>query len=188
MNINKPNNAIQDIRISNEQTVYLRKEDKSIEKVIIATDKNDTTIKKIERYNEFEVLIEEGVINNEGKYAGEVNWYYENGTIKIKGYYNDKTPYGNWIEYYNTGEIMANYSFINGMKEGSYYYYHINGQLWTERIYKSGLLWEIISNYDKNGNAIDHGDIVEGTGTVIVYNENGIIQTTLIYKNGILQK
>jgi hypothetical protein len=64
--------------------------------------------------------------------------------------------------------------------------YHSNGQLWSERIYKNGLLLSVLSNYDKNGNSVDKGTLIDGNGTVNLYDEEGKLYIIDTYKDGVL--
>ena len=64
--------------------------------------------------------------------------------------------------------------------------YHNNGQVWTERLYKNGLLISVLSNYDKNGKPLDKGTLVNGNGTLNLYNEEGKLYLIETYKDGLL--
>lgn len=64
--------------------------------------------------------------------------------------------------------------------------YHSNGQLWTEKIYKNGLLWSVLSNYDKKGNQVDKGTLIDGNGTLNIYDEEGKLYLIDTYKDGVL--
>lgn len=69
---------------------------------------------------------------------------------------------------------------------GSSKEYHKNGSLWTERVYVNGLLWNVLSNYDKDGNLVDKGTLLDGTGTVNLYDEDGKLILIQTYKEGAL--
>lgn len=71
---------------------------------------------------------------------------------------------------------------------GKYVFCYIDGKIWSERIYKNGTPWTVLSNYDKNGNAQDKGTLFEGTGTLNIYDEMSKLFETMYYKNGILVK
>jgi hypothetical protein len=63
-----------------------------------------------------------------------------------------------------------------------------NDKLWTEREYKNGTPWNVMSNYDINGNLQDKGTLINGTGTLKIYDEKSKLIETLHYKNGSLMK
>ena len=119
-----------------------------------------------------------------GNSKGQFKQYYKNGNISVEGFYDAQIPYGKWKEYYENGKLMEEYFYEHGLKQGSDKYFHDNGNLWTERIYKEGKLWEVISNFDINGNPLDKGTITQGNGTVKVYDEKGNIIESINYVNG----
>lgn len=111
--------------------------------------------------------------------------YFENGKIKATGFYlNGEQQSGTWTNYYENGktESIANYS--NGKLDGNYKYFHDNGQLWTERIYKDGDLLEVISNFSKQGIKNNPGTIKNGTGTLNIYDADGNLTETDEYVDG----
>ncbi len=61
-----------------------------------------------------------------------------------------------------------------------------DGTLWCEREIYKGKLWNIISNYDENGNLVNKGTIQNGNGTIIHYHPNGTLHSEREYKNGLL--
>ena len=138
----------------------------------------------IRYFSEEGSVIEQGIIVN-GKYDGWVRWYYPSGKLLTTGFYRDSIPFGDWREYYIGSQLKAQYGFVDGAMHGSYTYYHENGLLWTERLYTSGKLMEIISNQTLDGVALDKGSLHNGTGDVRVYNENGDFIEALHYKDGI---
>jgi hypothetical protein len=76
---------------------------------------------------------------------------------------------------------------INGLIEHEFIekVYHANGKLWQEKKYKgTNLCWEILSNFDKNGNPVEKGSLKEGNGTEYNYNEEGELKMIFEYKNG----
>lgn len=111
--------------------------------------------------------------------------YDEEGYLSQTGFFvNDSIQQGNWIEYYKTGKIKSFASYHNGLLEGTYKYFHDNGQLWTEQTYVHGKTMEIISNLDRNGNPMDKGTLKNGNGTILLYDENGKQTSIRTYKNG----
>lgn len=67
---------------------------------------------------------------------------------------------------------------------GEYTYYYPDGSTWSERVYKNGLPWTVKSNYDKNGNPQEKGTLVEGSGLLYNWDEDGTIAEVEIYENG----
>ena len=109
----------------------------------------------------------------------------------MQGYYNGEIPFGKWKEYYDNANrirTMEEYEFENGQKQGSDKYYHTNGQLWTERIYKEGKLWDILCNNNMEGKPLGKGSLKNGNGDLKIYNEGGKLLETLIYSKGVKVK
>ncbi|MFC2104777.1 hypothetical protein ACFLS4_05450 [Bacteroidota bacterium] len=63
-----------------------------------------------------------------------------------------------------------------------------NEKLWSERIYKNGDPWTVISNFDINGNPQEKGTLSNGTGTLYIYNKESKLEQIMYYKNGHLEK
>jgi len=67
---------------------------------------------------------------------------------------------------------------------GVYIFKYPNGSLWSEVIYKNGIPWEVISNFDPNGNAQDKGSLKNGNGELFIYDETGKKEVVQYFKNG----
>ena len=103
----------------------------------------------------------------------------------MQGFYNGKTPFGKWKEYYENGKTMEEYEFENGQRNGSDKFFHNNGQLWTERLYQNGKLWDIVCNFSLAGKPLEKGSLIKGKGTLNIYDENGSLLETLSYVDGV---
>ena len=99
---------------------------------------------------------------------------------------------GKLIQYGDNGKKSYEAYYINSIRDGKATWYHSNGQIDQEGIYKydpeskdsdKSLRWEIISSYDRNGKPREKGTLKEGNGTWISYNEDGSKSITT-YKNG----
>jgi antitoxin component YwqK of YwqJK toxin-antitoxin module len=69
---------------------------------------------------------------------GEWKEYYENGQLKIVGFYKDGKQEGEWKEYHENGQLKSVGSFKNGRQEGEWKAYDENGQLKVIIHYKNG--------------------------------------------------
>jgi len=67
---------------------------------------------------------------------------------------------------------------------GKYTFYYPNSKIWSERIYKNGIAWEVISNFNPEGKQQDKGTLKGGNGYLNIYNEKGILKWKYYYKNG----
>lgn len=139
---------------------------------------------KMNLYNDLEMLIEQGNLIN-GKYAGEYIWYYETtGSKKKVGNFDGESKVGLWQIFRESGELEAEYTYINNKVEGIWKYYHKNGNLWSEILYKNGKYDEVLSNYDINGKEREKGTLKGGNGTIITYTEEGEKSKILTITNG----
>jgi len=67
---------------------------------------------------------------------------------------------------------------------GKHVFYYPNGKIWSERIYKDGLPWSVISNFDLNGNPQEKGTLTNGNGTLHNWNEKSTMSEVQIFKSG----
>lgn len=122
---------------------------------------------------------------SEGTEYGSASLYDENGKLKEKrSYVGNQVAHGKWTSYYPNGKVKSITHYAHGQLDGVYFYYHENGQLWTERLYRDGLLWEVRCNYSENGEKNDPGTLKNGTGTVHTYATDGKLKRTVHYLNG----
>jgi antitoxin component YwqK of YwqJK toxin-antitoxin module len=111
--------------------------------------------------------------------------YFDGVTKKEERTMVNNVPSGPSKVYYPNGQIMSEATFANGQFNDTLKYYYDNGVLWTEEIFKNGLDWTILNNFDKNGKPQPAGNLTNGNGTRILYNEQGQILDTVIYIDGI---
>ena len=93
--------------------------------------------------------IVEGSLSSEAdSYAREGKWveYFDNGLVKITGYYYKNKPTGMWQKYYPSGKIMAAYTYGLVDNEeyfsvliGSYTECFENGRIRVNGLYKASL-------------------------------------------------
>ena len=81
----------------------------------------------------------------EGKPEGEFLTYYESGQLKEKINYKDGKKEGERILYYESGQLEEKVNYKEGVKNGEWLNYYDNGQLVRTRIYKDGKLIETIT-------------------------------------------
>lgn len=111
--------------------------------------------------------------------------YFHGGRVNVCGAFDSLyRSQGGWKNFYESGAIEFIVNYKDNQFDGSYQYFYENGQLWTHRVYKNGLLTEIISNFTSSGKALDKGTIKNGNGSVNIYDENGHLIQTQKFKNG----
>lgn len=115
--------------------------------------------------------------------------YLESGNLDLTGYYcNGEFRCGDWISYYDDGTVQQIEQYSNNELNGTFEYYHTNGQIWTQRIYKNGLPWTVISNFNRNGKKRPAGTLKNGSGTLKIYDRDDNLVRTEKYVEGIEEK
>lgn len=89
--------------------------------------------------------------------------------------------------YYPNGNIMSTANFVNDQFNDTLKYYYPNGVLWTEEIFKNGLDWTVLNNFDSTGKPRDAGTLKNGNGTRILYTEEGEVRQVVTYIKGVAQ-
>jgi len=96
------------------------------------------------------ILAEGTFLTENDKFLQDGKWTerFENGKIKLTGYYRKSIPIGTWQQFYNNGKIkvVSNYAVITGEHgeffsclSGTYKEYFENGQLKTNGFYSAAL-------------------------------------------------
>jgi antitoxin component YwqK of YwqJK toxin-antitoxin module len=104
-------------------------------------------------YNKNFKLIVDGAYILEGdKYLPDGKWteHYENGKVKLTGYYKRNKPIGTWQEFYQNGKLMDVYNYailldngdITSCLSGSYQEYYQNGKLKINGFYSAAMVDE----------------------------------------------
>ncbi len=77
--------------------------------------------------------------------------FYSNGMLKSRGKYNIESNLktGNWINYFSSGEIESEGAYINGKKDGEWFYYQQNGGIKCVKVYKDGVVRNLVRNSKK---------------------------------------
>lgn len=110
------------------------------------------------------------------------------GRLELRADYKAGKPHGRFTYYDSLGRVSQTEQYVDGKQEGLAVYYHPDGKIWSEIVYKNDRLWDVISNNDVAGKPRDKGTLQAGTGTRIVYNENGIPEEKEYYKKGKLKR
>lgn len=112
--------------------------------------------------------------------------YYADGSLNSK--ITDTLLLGKSLkfskQYYANGHLQSTAFYNDTLLEGKYSYFHDNGKLWTERIYKQGKLLEVLNNFDRLGKKGNPGTLKNGNGRLYLYNEEGRIVESIEYVDG----
>lgn len=132
----------------------------------------------------------------DGKLSG--GNYFKNGKFTMPADYFDATGKsilssgtGFQLYYHVNGKVSYKARFRNFCRDGLAEWYYDNGQLQQAAVYKyderqkpDGLRWEVVSSYTKSGEKRNAGNLKNGNGTWISYDEKGSASST-IYQNGL---
>lgn len=116
---------------------------------------------------------------------GKATFFYSNGKLERTAFYKNNLLEGKMIYFYSSGKIKSERNYIMNQLDGIYHYYHNNGKLWIEKLYSKGLLLNVTSNNDSNGNKRDKGTLKDGNGTLKLYDEKDILRRIETYKDGL---
>lgn len=65
--------------------------------------------------------------------------YHPNDSLESEKFYASGSKTGNWVVYFNTGQIQTSVNFINGKAEGAYVDFHQTGKVALKGNLKDGL-------------------------------------------------
>ena len=122
--------------------------------------KGDVIATKV--YDDFGVLLSEGIIDREGKKEGTWTEYYPSGKTRASGEYKNNNREGKWTFFFEDGKVEQEGSYRNGKEHGEWRRYYDNGQLFVEESYYSGKEDGMYIEYDENNNMITEGEYLEG--------------------------
>lgn len=119
-----------------------------------------------------------------GKRTGQWKWFYQNGMLEQIGEYLNDEQEGEWKFYHDNGIQSGVGTLKNGKRIGVWKWFFNNGQIQTERYWNDGKLIKVISCYDGKGNELDKGSLINGNGTMKLYDIKGNLLETYIFENG----
>ncbi len=110
--------------------------------------------------------------------------YFNDGTIKSEGYYENGVPQGNWKFYYPNGTLEREGLVENEMLQLYWKFYYDNGTLKEEGSYTDNLRTGLWIFYHPNGTLQSSGQMLNDypTGEWKEYNDAGVQINTAYYK------
>jgi len=115
------------------------------------------------------VMYHNGLITGEGNMLDDGNkdgrWkeFFNDGSLKAEGNYEDGKPSGDWKYYHLNGKTEQIGKFNKqGKPEGKWKWYYEDGKLLREENYRNGLRDGILSEYDEDGKSVQEGEFVNG--------------------------
>ncbi|MCK4560318.1 MAG: hypothetical protein KAV45_11075 [Calditrichia bacterium] len=62
-----------------------------------------------------------------------------------------------------------------------------SGNVWSERIYRNGVPWTVLSNFNEDGKPQEKGSLKDGNGTLYIYDEKGKLIEIITFDDGKLK-
>ncbi len=119
-----------------------------------------------------------------GQFDGEIMEYLENGQVIKKYSYRNGALNGTYSKYSEEGILEFERNYVDGQADGLYQYYYPNGQVWIAILFSNGKHWEVVGNYDQEGNEREKGSLDNGNGTIFYYHEDGRLREVTTFRNG----
>ena len=120
-------------------------------------------------------------------FTGQYLSCYENGQqLKVKSHYKDGKYEGEFIRYYEDGQLNIKSNFKDGKYDGEFLRYYKDGQLNIKSNFKDGKYDGKFLRYYESGQLSEKGNFKDGKpeGEQLSYHGNGKLKKTEIYKDG----
>ncbi len=113
-------------------------------------------------YNNFGVIIAEGILDDEGRKKGVWKEFYLSGELRAKGNYQNNQKSGLWSYYYKNGGKEQSGNYMRGLADGLWTWYYISGNLLREEGYFNGREDGEMIEYSEKGEIISKGNFING--------------------------
>ncbi len=104
----------------------------------------------------------EGMIDSLGNKIGEWLYFYETGELMVKGMFVNGIREKEWLFYYKDGTLQQKGNYSAGKPQGLWKWWYPNKQLLREETFRKGKEDGEVIEYDSLGNVITHGEFVDG--------------------------
>lgn len=121
----------------------------------------------------------------DGEKQGDVNYYFSNHILALKGHFSSGIIEGDAITYFQNGQKRANIHFKEGKVEGKQTYYFQNGQIEREGVFVGDSIHGESISYYKNGGERElcNYNMGKANGSYKYYYDNGQLWIAKIYEN-----
>ena len=116
--------------------------------------------------------------------SGEQTFYYESGKLLSNGEFVNGVENGEWMYFYENGVPQAIANYDNGRAKGTWQWFDENGNKAKQGDYLNGLAHGLWMNYHENGNLRDSTNYSSGrlNGEYKSYYENTQLSQSGLYK------
>ena len=114
--------------------------------------------------------------------------YFPNGQVKSTIEFKDGKLNGKIREYNESGVLLKEAYYKEGVLDGAYTSYYSNKNVEVESTYKNGIQCGKFMSYTEDGKILRNGEINEGkfSGIINSYNDSGVLVSTEEYKYNVL--
>ncbi|HEX6226498.1 MAG TPA: toxin-antitoxin system YwqK family antitoxin, partial [Chryseolinea sp.] len=99
---------------------------------------------------------------DEQKYVGKYQRFYESGGIMLEGNFEDGEKSGVFTEYHENGKPARSINYVNGMRHGAVNVFDEDGKPFQKAYYQNDKLTDSIQLYFDNGNVKRESFFVKG--------------------------
>ncbi|KZZ67345.1 toxin-antitoxin system YwqK family antitoxin, partial [Oleiphilus sp. HI0128] len=118
---------------------------------------------------------------------GELRVYYKSGNLLAEMTYENGLKEGSDIGYFESGQISDQANYVNGLRQGAFVIFYENGNAQEVSNYLDDRLHGKLFSYDEDGNLLFEHIYKNGEkdGEQIHYWENGNIKTVIHFVDGV---
>jgi len=128
-------------------------------------------------------LVDEGVVDIDGKRHGEYKQFYEDSTLKVEGAYVDGLKSGTWRYYFKNGNTEQIGEYVKDKPDGTWTWYYQDGKKLREENYYKGVFEGKYEEFDEEGNTLVSGSYFDGMKSGKWMEHIGGIRTEGEYRN-----
>jgi len=103
-----------------------------------------------------------GIIDKTGAFEGDWITYYDDGTTRAEGIYENGLRVDKWKFYHPDGKVSQKGSYRKGKPHGEWRWYHRDGSIKREETYRRGRGDGEAVEYDEEGNVVAKGSYIDG--------------------------
>jgi uncharacterized protein len=107
----------------------------------------------------------EGVVDPEGRFQGPWKIFYPTGEVKAEGSFVDGMKDGEWTYFFTNTKVEQRGSYTLDLPNGAWKWYYENGVLLREERFRKGKEDGLMVEYDREGNEISKGEFIDGLKT-----------------------
>lgn len=125
-----------------------------------------------------DILLAEGLYDNQGRKQGIWKYYWPDGTLKATGKYINDSKDGEWKYFFEDGTLEQVGKYMFDQLDGVWRWYFKDGELRLEQNFFEGLADGDVVEYNDSNEVIVQGQYLDGLKTGIwKYSSHGVLET-----------